>query len=123
MKPQKAFWWLLFLTFATGFIYGQDHPDAVVIRGLFLFVMAIFVLHTLLNSITGTYAKQQEEKWKDHQSLPKKKPPSSGMARTVATVAGATGTHAIAPRTTPRSPSSGDSRAVGHKRPDAGLDG
>lgn len=123
MKPQKAFWWLLFLTFGFGFLFGQDHPDAVVIRGLFLFAMTIFVLHTLINCITGTYTKQQENKWKDHQSLPKKKPPSSGMVRTVATVAGVTGTHVTAPRTTPRSPSSGELRAVDHKRPDAGLDG
>lgn len=123
MKPTKAFWWLLFLTFGMGFVYGQDHPDAVVIRGLFLFVMAIFVLHTLFNSITGKYTQREERKWKDPHSPLRKKPPNSGMARTVVTVAEATGTHVTAPRTTPRSPSSGDLRAVDHKRPDAGLDG
>lgn len=123
MKPNKAFWWLLFLTFCIGFIYGQDHPNAVVIRGLFLLAMSVFVLQTLLNSITGKYAHREEAKWKDPQSPLRKKPPNSGMARTVATVAGATGTHATAPKTIPRSPSSGDLRVVDHKRPDAGLDG
>jgi len=93
MKPQKAFWWLLFLTFATGFMFGQDHPDAVVIRGLFLFVMAIFVLHTLLNCITGTYAIEQEDQWKGHPSPRKTRQSSKGMAATVAAAARATGTH------------------------------
>jgi hypothetical protein len=125
MNQDKRFKWVIFLVFATGFTLGQDYHTGfwLVVRFLFQVATVFFVLTALVAPVVSDYIRNQEEQWKAVQFRQKMRRRSSGMARTVATVAEATGTHVTAPRTTPRSPSSGELRAVDHKRPDAGLDG
>lgn len=88
---EKAFRWLLFMTFTTGFVLGQEYHTGfwLVIRFLFQLAMWGFVLIVLYQTVT----RKQEDQWKDHPFQPKPKPSSKGMAATSAAVAGAIGTH------------------------------
>lgn len=95
MNQDKRFKWVIFLVFATGFIFGQDYHTGywLAVRVLFQLVMVFFVFNTLVAPIINDYIRNQEEQWKAVQSPPKKRPSSSGMARTSAAVARAIGTH------------------------------
>lgn len=102
MNRDVAFKWLLFMTFATGFVLGQEYHSGfwLVIRFLFQVAMWSFVLITLYQTVIRDNARrlrranrERARRWMDPQSPPKTKPSSKGTVVTAAAVAQAIGTH------------------------------
>lgn len=87
--------WVLAVVFCVGFVAGQDYHTGFAAFVGFLIRLALwcFVIYTALNVLHTNRADKKVRAWKDPQSQPRMKPSNKGMDRTVAAVAGATGTH------------------------------